>query len=550
MAFVASLGAMTPVAGIGRRPVPRLRAPNCRARGIRRRRGQLPQRQQRRRRRRDGGALGRLRNAAQDSVNSPPSSSSSSSSSSPPHSLKDVIVERLEREFRCGQVTRVLDVSGAHAPGARTRHVRYDTREGSFLAKVNLRRAEPDAFAGEAASLRALQRAAVGLPLRVPTPICYGALPLRGSYLLLEYIDMIPFGASMDAVQRKLGEGMAALHARRGFRSHGHRRHRRNRRGCLPQQRRNRDIDDDDDDDYADVGVGVTDALGDTTLGEVMFGFPTTTWLGASTPQDNTPRTSWADFFVEQRLRPQLRRAWRRYAEYGVDNADALALGRLGERLLGTRDTARDDTAHVHTGDDDGDAGVANARDDLRARRGASRGEAERRRRRIPAGAGEEGAARRILSSVPDVRPALLHGDLMLANIGATPARTPVLMKPASYYGHAEADLALSDLFGGFPPAFWEAYRANVAAPPSITTAAAAADGDDGGGVAAADVDCRAWTARDARYQLYQLYYMLVQLNTSGAGIGRGGDAVNPRGWYERVVAVLRDLCEYDSVGE
>ena len=34
-----------------------------------------------------------------------------------------------------------------------------------------------------------------------------------------------------------------------------------------------------------------------------------------------------------------------------------------------------------------------------------------------------------------------------------------MLIDPAAYVGHAEADLAMTELFGGFPPEFYEAYR-------------------------------------------------------------------------------------------
>ncbi|RSH77486.1 uncharacterized protein EHS24_003463 [Apiotrichum porosum] len=35
----------------------------------------------------------------------------------------------------------------------------------------------------------------------------------------------------------------------------------------------------------------------------------------------------------------------------------------------------------------------------------------------------------------------------------------PVIYDPASYYGHAEADLGITHMFGGFSPAFYEAYH-------------------------------------------------------------------------------------------
>lgn len=56
----------------------------------------------------------------------------------------------------------------------------------------------------------------------------------------------------------------------------------------------------------------------------------------------------------------------------------------------------------------------------------------------------------------------LLHGDLWSGNIGFNPDRHlsyPVLFDPASYYGDAEVDLAVSELFGRFPQRFYEGYE-------------------------------------------------------------------------------------------
>ncbi|MDR0757908.1 MAG: fructosamine kinase family protein [Tannerella sp.] len=58
-----------------------------------------------------------------------------------------------------------------------------------------------------------------------------------------------------------------------------------------------------------------------------------------------------------------------------------------------------------------------------------------------------------------DEPPALLHGDLWSGNFMCDPSGRPVLIDPAVYYGHRETDLAMTKLFGGFPPAFYDAYR-------------------------------------------------------------------------------------------
>ena len=55
--------------------------------------------------------------------------------------------------------------------------------------------------------------------------------------------------------------------------------------------------------------------------------------------------------------------------------------------------------------------------------------------------------------------PALLHGDLWAGNVGFLADGTPVIYDPAVYYGDREADIAMSELFGGFAQAFRDAYR-------------------------------------------------------------------------------------------
>ena len=54
--------------------------------------------------------------------------------------------------------------------------------------------------------------------------------------------------------------------------------------------------------------------------------------------------------------------------------------------------------------------------------------------------------------------PSLLHGDLWSGNVMAGPDGKAMLIDPAAYVGHAEADLAMTELFGGFPPDFYQAY--------------------------------------------------------------------------------------------
>jgi protein-ribulosamine 3-kinase len=57
-------------------------------------------------------------------------------------------------------------------------------------------------------------------------------------------------------------------------------------------------------------------------------------------------------------------------------------------------------------------------------------------------------------------KPSLLHGDLWGCNWGALINDEPVIFDPAVYHGDREADLAMTELFGGFPPEFYSAYNA------------------------------------------------------------------------------------------
>ncbi len=55
--------------------------------------------------------------------------------------------------------------------------------------------------------------------------------------------------------------------------------------------------------------------------------------------------------------------------------------------------------------------------------------------------------------------PALLHGDLWSGNYLCLENDVPAVIDPAVYYGHREADLAMTMLFGGFGEAFYDSYH-------------------------------------------------------------------------------------------
>ena len=57
------------------------------------------------------------------------------------------------------------------------------------------------------------------------------------------------------------------------------------------------------------------------------------------------------------------------------------------------------------------------------------------------------------------VQVSLLHGDLWGGNWGTIFNGEPVIYDPAVYWGHREADLAMTELFGGFSDVFYRAYQ-------------------------------------------------------------------------------------------
>lgn len=89
---------------------------------------------------------------------------------------------------------------------------------------------------------------------------------------------------------------------------------------------------------------------------------------------------------------------------------------------------------------------------------------------------------------IPDEPPCLLHGDLWSGNFLADDAGEPVLIDPAVYYGHREADLAMTALFGRFDDRFYRAYDEEWPLPPGT----------------------------GERQEIYQLYHLLNHLNLFG----------------------------------
>jgi len=87
-------------------------------------------------------------------------------------------------------------------------------------------------------------------------------------------------------------------------------------------------------------------------------------------------------------------------------------------------------------------------------------------------------------------QPALVHGDLWGGNVAADEQGNPVIYDPACYFGDRETDLAMTELFGGFSPTFYQAYQAVYPLDPGYTR----------------------------RKTLYNLYHILNHLNLFGPG--------------------------------
>ncbi len=128
------------------------------------------------------------------------------------------------------------------------------------------------------------------------------------------------------------------------------------------------------------------------------YGFAHDNYIG-STPQINTPGSSWIDFFRDCRLIPQINMAKHSLSTGDIDNAY-----RLLERL-----------------------------DDL--------------------------------LTEPE-HPSLLHGDMWGGNHLVDTSGRVVLIDPAAYVGHAEADIALTEMFTPLPGDFYDAYHEKIPAQP------------------------------------------------------------------------------------
>lgn len=156
---------------------------------------------------------------------------------------------------------------------------------------------------------------------------------------------------------------------------------------------------------------------------QMQYGLDEDNYMG-SLPQRNTLKSDWVNFFVENRLMPQVMLA----REHG---------------LLSEQDVQQFENLYTKL-------------DDL----------------------------------LPTEQPALIHGDLWSGNFLSGPQGRAFIVDPALYYGHREAELAMTTLFGGFDAAFYNAYY-------------------------------EAWPLLPGwrnRLDIYNLYPLLIHLNLFGSG--------------------------------
>lgn len=239
-----------------------------------------------------------------------------------------------------------------------------ETPKGRFFLKMNSHSEALRMFQTEAQGLQDLAKADV---IRIPTVLLAGEAG-GTAFLVLEYIAS---GRATDNFWQIFGERLARLH------KHTH----------------------------------------------PTFGLSYDNFIGRL-PQPNKPTKTWPEFFIEQRILPQLH------------------LARQQHRIT-PQDEAR-----------------------------------------------FEQLFKKLPNLFPSEPPALTHGDLWSGNYIVDSHQQPVLIDPALSYAHREMDLAMTHLFGGFAPRFYESYQATYPLESDF----------------------------ENRVSIYQLYYLLVHVVLFGGG--------------------------------
>lgn len=108
--------------------------------------------------------------------------------------------------------------------------------------------------------------------------------------------------------------------------------------------------------------------------------------------------------------------------------------------------------------------------------------------------------ANKLPQLLPEQPAALIHGDLWSGNVLFDSSGAPAFIDPACYYGWAEAELAMTALFGGFPEVFYQHYQ-NI------------------------NLFEQGWRER---FPLYNLYHLLNHLNLFGGH------------YYQQIMSILK----------
>ena len=209
----------------------------------------------------------------------------------------------------------------------------YALSDGKTTYFVKLNQAsQGEMFAAEMLGLEQMYNTNT---IRVPQPLCWGTTA-NSSYIVLEWLEMAN-GNSKS--WQKMGRNLAAMHkisSNRGF------------------------------------GWNMNNTIG-------------------STPQINTWKSDWIEFYIQDRLSYQFQLAKRKGENFALQDQLLAAIPKL----------------------------LANYQ----------------------------------------VQPSLVHGDLWGGNASFTVDYEPVIFDPATYFGDREVDIAMTELFGGFPPSFYQGYQ-------------------------------------------------------------------------------------------
>ncbi|MCJ1352858.1 MAG: hypothetical protein MMC33_002842 [Icmadophila ericetorum] len=273
-----------------------------------------------------------------------------------PQSLDPAIVNAITEAFSMSPEQCDIKPSGGAGFSTSSKITAFINGETKYLfLKTG---SEADMFKGEHASLAALYSA---VPSICPMSLGHGKLEnSSGSFLLTEFLDLNARDAD-KGTGLSLAQKLAKLHT---------------------------------------TSAPIPDGCD-----RPMFGFHTTTYCG-STPQENTYRKSWSEFYAENRLRAIAMLIERKP---GADTGLLLLIEKTAmevvPRLLG-----------------DGHLG------------------------------GEKG-----------IFPVVVHGDLWSGNknsgrIGGSGSVEAVVYDPSSCYAHSEYDLGIMKMFGGFDKKFYDTY--------------------------------------------------------------------------------------------